>query len=113
VDGTGLKLCGPGEWLTEKHGARRRRAWKSLHPATDADTGRIVAPVLTDKDADDGSQVGPLPDPNKRCPSACRAPPRDENGATSDGRFWLTLRPADAWRPAVAGGIDPAHEIGL
>src|SRR5918994_6729426 len=28
VDSTGLKLCGPGEWLAEKHGTRRRRAWK-------------------------------------------------------------------------------------
>jgi hypothetical protein len=33
-----------------------------LHLATDADTGHIVASVLTDKDADDGSQVGPLLD---------------------------------------------------
>src|SRR5947209_15421947 len=62
VDSTGLKLCGPGEWLTEKHGTKRRRAWRVLHLATDADTGRIVASVLTDKDADDGSQVGPLLD---------------------------------------------------
>src|SRR3954451_10417543 len=60
VDGTGLKLCGPGEWLIEKHGTKRRRAWRVLHLATDADTGRIVASVLTDKDVDDGSQVGPL-----------------------------------------------------
>src|SRR4051812_24342483 len=60
VDSTGLKLCGPGEWLIEKHGTKRRRAWRVLHLATDADTGRIVASVLTDKDADDGSQVGPL-----------------------------------------------------
>src|SRR4051812_25066485 len=60
VDSTGLKLCGPGEWLEEKHGTKRRRAWRVLHLATDADTGRIVASVLTDKDADDGSQVGPL-----------------------------------------------------
>ena len=60
VDSTGLKLCGPGEWLTEKHGTKRRRALRVLHLATDADTGRIVASVLTDKDADDGSQVGPL-----------------------------------------------------
>ncbi len=29
---------------------------------TDADTGRIVASALTDKGADDGSQVGPLLD---------------------------------------------------
>ena len=62
VDSTGLKLCGPGEWLAEKHGTKRRRAWRVLHLATDADTGRIVASVLTDRDADDGSQVGPLLD---------------------------------------------------
>ena len=62
VDSTGLKLCGPGEWLAEKHGTKRRRAWRVLHLATDADTGRIVASVLTDKDVDGGSQVGPLLD---------------------------------------------------
>jgi len=62
VDSTGLRLCGPGEWLVEKHGTKRRRAWRVLHLATDADTGRIVASALTDKDADDGSQVGPLLD---------------------------------------------------
>src|SRR4051794_40526079 len=62
VDSTGLKLCGPGEWLVEKHGTKRRQAWRVLHLATDADTGRIVASVLTDKDADDGSQVGTLLD---------------------------------------------------
>jgi hypothetical protein len=26
VDSTGLRLCGPGEWLAEKHGTKRRRA---------------------------------------------------------------------------------------
>jgi hypothetical protein len=62
VDSTGLKFCGPGEWLVEKHGTKRRRSWRKLHIATDADTGRIVASVLTDRDADDGSQVGPLLD---------------------------------------------------
>ena len=54
VDSTELKLCGPGEWLIEKHGTKRRRTWRVLHLAMDADTGRIVASVLTDKDADDG-----------------------------------------------------------
>jgi hypothetical protein len=62
VDSTGLRLCGPGEWLAEKHGTRRRRAWRVLHLATDADTGRIVASVLTDRDADEGSRAGPLLD---------------------------------------------------
>jgi Transposase DDE domain len=62
VDSTGLRLCGPGEWLTEKHGGRGRRSWKKLHLGVDADTGRIVASALTGKDVDDGSQVGPLLD---------------------------------------------------
>jgi hypothetical protein len=62
VDSTGLRLCGPGGWLEEKHGTRRRRAWRVLHLATGADTGRIVASALTGRDADDGSQVGPLLD---------------------------------------------------
>jgi hypothetical protein len=30
VDSTGLKLCGPGEWLIEKHGTRTRRSWRKL-----------------------------------------------------------------------------------
>src|SRR4051812_32787458 len=30
VDNTGLKPCGPGEWLIEKHGTRKRRSWRKL-----------------------------------------------------------------------------------
>ena len=30
VDSTGLKLCGAGEWLLEKHGTRTRRSWRKL-----------------------------------------------------------------------------------
>ena len=63
VDSTGLRLCGPGEWLVERHGGRTRRGWRKLHLATDADTGRIVASALADGEVkDDGSQVGPLLD---------------------------------------------------
>ena len=62
VDSTGLKLCGPGEWLIEKHGTKTRRSWKMLHIGVDADTGQIVAAALTSREADDGAQVGPLLD---------------------------------------------------
>ncbi|MDQ2762208.1 MAG: IS5 family transposase [Pseudomonadota bacterium] len=62
VDSTGLKLCGAGEWLVEKHGARRRRAWRKLHLGVDAETGKIVASALTSKEVDDAAQVGPLLD---------------------------------------------------
>ena len=62
VDSTGLRLCGPGEWLIEKHGSTRRRSWRKLHLGVDADTGQIVAAGLTTHDVDDGSQIGPLLD---------------------------------------------------
>ncbi len=60
VDSTGLKLCGAGEWLIEKHGAKRRRSWRKLHIGVDASTGEIVAATLTTKDVDDASEVAPL-----------------------------------------------------
>ncbi len=62
VDSTGLKLCGAGEWLHEKHGGKIRRSWRKLHLGLDASTGQIVASLLTTRDVDDGSQVGPLLD---------------------------------------------------
>jgi len=62
VDSTGLKLCGKGEWLLEKHGTATRRSWRTLHLGVDAGTGQIVASTLTTKDVDDASQVAPLLD---------------------------------------------------
>src|ERR687893_193359 len=62
VDSTGLRLCGSGEWLVEKHGTRTRRAWRKLHLGLDAGTGRIEAVELTGHETDDGSRVGPLLD---------------------------------------------------
>ena len=60
VDSTGLRLCGPGAWLVEKHGSRTRRSWRKLHLGVDTDTGEIVAAEVTFNEVDDGSQVGPL-----------------------------------------------------
>jgi len=62
VDSMGLKLCGSGEWLLEKHGTKTRRSWRKLHIAVDADTGQIAAAALTTSDVDDVSQVGALLD---------------------------------------------------
>jgi len=62
VDSTGLKLCGAGEWLVEKHGTKRRRSWRKLHLGVDAETGQIVASALTSKEIDDGVLAGPLLD---------------------------------------------------
>ena len=62
VDSTGLRLCGAGEWLLEKHGTKTRRSWRKLHIGLDAGSGQIVAASLTAKEIDDGAEVGPLLD---------------------------------------------------
>jgi hypothetical protein len=62
VDSTGVTLSGPGEWLVEKHGTQRRRAWRKLHLAVDATTGTIVASTLTSKEIDDAAELGALLD---------------------------------------------------
>ncbi|MER9165753.1 IS5 family transposase, partial [Mesorhizobium sp. M0715] len=58
----GLQVYGAGQWLEERHGARSRRRWRKLHLALDADSGEIIAHILTDQDTGDVSQVEPLLD---------------------------------------------------
>jgi len=62
IDSTGFQVFGAGQWLEEKHGANSRRTWRKLHLAVDADTGMIVAQILTNQHTDDPSQVVPLLD---------------------------------------------------
>lgn len=62
MDSTGLKDFDACEWLQENHGRKSRCSWRKLHLAVDANTGLIVASLLTEQDVDDPSQVGPLLD---------------------------------------------------
>ena len=62
IDSTGLQVYGAGQWLEAKHGVKSRRTWRKLRLAVDAVSGMIVAQTLTDQDANDPSQVGPLLD---------------------------------------------------
>jgi len=62
IDSTGVEIHGAGQWLEEKHGARSRRGWRKLHLAMNADSGEIIAHVMTDQDTGDASQVEPLLD---------------------------------------------------
>ena len=88
VDSTGLRLCGPGEWLVEKHGSKVRRAWRKLHLGTDADPGEIVAVTLNPCDSDDGLQVPALLDQIERPIASFNA-----NGAyDQDGVYKVPLR---------------------
>jgi len=62
VDSTGLRLCGAGEWLQEKHGTKVRRFWRKRHIGVDVGSSQIVAASLTAKELDDGAEVGSLLD---------------------------------------------------
>jgi Transposase DDE domain len=59
VDSTGLKVCGQGEWQSQKHGEKKRKCWKKLHIGVDAQ-GQIIASTVTDSHAQDPSQVPAL-----------------------------------------------------
>jgi hypothetical protein len=47
VDSTGLKVYGEGEWKVRKHGMGKRRTWRKLHLAVDAEHHEILGVELT------------------------------------------------------------------
>lgn len=54
-DSTGLKVYGEGEWKVRTHGAGKRRTWKKLHIAIDAETHEVVLCRLTGRDGGDAA----------------------------------------------------------
>ena len=60
VDSTGLKICGEGEWLDQKHSIRSRRRWRKLHLGIDAVTHEIVVVAVTPDDVRDASEIPDL-----------------------------------------------------
>jgi hypothetical protein len=53
VDSTGLKIFGEGEWKTRMHGKSKRRQWRKLHIAINAETQEIIASSLTENSISD------------------------------------------------------------
>ena len=53
VDATGLKVYGEGEWKVRIHGVGKRRTWRKLHIAMDAERGEILAAVCTTSNVGD------------------------------------------------------------
>lgn len=66
VDSSGVKVYGAGEWRTRFKQLERRREWRKLHLAIDAQTQEIVARVLTTNHVGDADQVAPLLDQVRR-----------------------------------------------
>jgi hypothetical protein len=104
IDSTGLQVYGAGQWLEAKNGAKSRRKWRKLHLAVDAASGMIEAQTLTDQQADDPSQVGPLLDEisgsiaRVRADGACDGDPTYASAITAltlgmvDGRTHVIFR---------------------
>jgi hypothetical protein len=59
VDSTGLKVCGQGEWHSQKHGEKKGKRWKKLHIGVN-DQGQIVASTVSESHQQDPSQVPEL-----------------------------------------------------
>ena len=59
VDATGLKVYGEGEWKVRTHGIGKRRTWRKLHIAMNAETAEILASVATSSNVSD-KEVLPL-----------------------------------------------------
>ncbi|MGF6666217.1 hypothetical protein QF000_007950 [Paraburkholderia atlantica] len=62
LDSTGLKVYGEGEWKLRKHGWSKRRTWRKVHRAMDANTGQICAALMTHQDEGDGEVLPDLLD---------------------------------------------------
>jgi hypothetical protein len=62
VDSTDLKVFGEGEWKVRKHGYSKRRTWRKVHLAMDANTGQICVALMTHQDVGDGEVLPELLD---------------------------------------------------
>ncbi len=77
LDSTGLKVYGEGEWKLRKHGYSRRRTWRKLHLAIDAESHEIQAVAVTEAGVDDAEGVEHLLEPIDR----------EIAGAAADGAY--------------------------
>ncbi|TDR74490.1 IS4 family transposase [Photobacterium lutimaris] len=66
VDATGLKVFGEGEWKTRKHGKEKRRTWRKLHLAVDADTHEVIAAEVSLVNVGDNEVLPTLLNPLRR-----------------------------------------------
>lgn len=123
VDSTGLKVYGEGEWKVRQHGYSKRRTWRKVHLALNANTGQVRAALMTHRDVPDGDVLADLLDQiphdepidviggdgaydTKPCHAAIAArsavpsiPPRD--GAA----HWPANTPGAAWRNDAVDAI--------
>ncbi|XDJ36158.1 MAG: IS5 family transposase [Burkholderia sp.] len=123
VDSTGLKVYGEGEWKVRQHGYSKRRTWRKVHLALNANTGQVHAALMTNQNVADSDALAKLLDQipreeqidviggdgaydTKPCHAAIAArsaipsiPPRE--GAV----HWPADMPGAAWRNGAVDAI--------
>src|SRR5512144_58526 len=87
-DSTGLKVYGEGEWKVRTHGHSKRRTWRKLHLAIDAETHEIQAVMVTEAKVDDAEMVGHLLKPVDREVASAAA-----DGAYDKRKVYRVLEP--------------------
>jgi hypothetical protein len=88
LDSTGLKVHGEGEWKVRKHGYSRRRTWRKLHLAIDAESHEIQAVAMTESGVDDAEEVDHLLRPIDRGIASAAA-----DGAYDKRKVYRVLEP--------------------
>src|SRR5512144_2937945 len=91
LDSTGLKVYGEGEWKVRTHGHSKRRTWRKLHLAIDAETHEIQAVMVTEAKVDDAEMVGHLLKPVDREVASAAA-----DGAYDQRKVYRVLEPRTA-----------------
>lgn len=66
IDATGLKVFGEGEWKMRKHGKEKRRTWRKLHLAIDAETHEAIAAEVSLESVGDNEVLPTLLNPLRR-----------------------------------------------
>ncbi len=66
IDATGLKFFGEDEWKIRKHGKQKRRIWRKLHLAVDAQTHTIITAEVSLESVGDNVVLGTLLKPMRR-----------------------------------------------
>ncbi|KAF1014339.1 MAG: hypothetical protein E5299_00826 [Burkholderia gladioli] len=123
VDSTGLKVYGEGDWKVRQHGYSKRRTWRKIHCALNANTGQVHAALMTNQNVADGDALAKLLDQmprekqinviggdgaydTKPCHVAIAArsaipsiPPRE------GGAHWPADLPGAAWRNGAVDAI--------
>jgi len=91
IDSTGLKVYGEGEWKVRKHGHSKRRTWRKLHLAIDAESHEIQAVSVTEAGVDDAEEVDRLLKPIERPIASAAA-----DGAYDKRKVYRVLGPLGA-----------------